>query len=111
MKNQHDKNRVVYSTNPDLNKAEESREEESISATQQTLYVSLERNKGGKVATIIDNFKGKDAELNELGKLLKTKCGTGGTVKDGIILVQGEKREQVITILNTLGYKTKRKGG
>jgi len=73
--------------------------------------VALERLKGGKVATIVSNFVGSENDLETLGKQLKNKCGSGGTVKDGIILIQGEQREKVIALLTTLGYKTKRKGG
>jgi len=105
------KNRIVFSTNPDYKPEEKETTEEAIPAGAQTLYVSLERLKGGKVATIVDNFKGSDAELQDLGKQLKSKCGVGGTVKDGVILIQGEHRDKVMGILNTLGFKTKRKGG
>lgn len=107
-----DKDRVVFSTNPNYKpEAEDSSAEESLSPAQQTLYVSLERLKGGKVATVVENFEGPEQELENLGKQLKSKCGVGGTVKDGIILIQGEQRDKVIAYLNSLGYKTKRKGG
>ena len=105
------KNRIVFSTNPGFKKDEESNEQETVSANQQTLYVALERLKGGKVATIISNFYGSENDLEALGKKLKNKCGSGGTVKDGIILIQGEQREKVIALLSAIGYKTKRKGG
>ncbi len=105
------KDPIVYSTNPNYKPGEETREQETTAANQQTLYISLQRLKGGKVATIVENYKGTLASLEALGKQLKSKCGTGGTVKDGIILIQGEKREQVISILTGLGFKTKRKGG
>ena len=110
--NKNDKNRVVFSTNPDF-KPESNEHEQpgTLPAAQQTLYVALERLKGGKVATVISNFTGAESDLENLGKQLKTKCGVGGTVKDGIILLQGEHRDKVITHLNSLGYKTKRKGG
>jgi translation initiation factor 1 len=108
----NENNRVVFSTNPNYKpESDSSGNEETLSASQQTLYVSLERLKGGKVATIVDSFKGKEADLENLGKQLKSKCGVGGTVKDGIILLQGEHRDKVMAYLNTLGYKTKRKGG
>ena len=105
------KNRMVFLTNPDFKPEEESDVPETVSANQQTLYVSLERLKGGKAATVIENFIGSTTDLEILGKLLKNKCGSGGTVKDGIILIQGEQRDKVIVILNSLGYKTKKKGG
>lgn len=109
--NKGNKNKIVYSTNPDYRLEEEGSEQESVAANQQTLYVKLERLKGGKIATIVENFVGSESDLEALGKLLKNKCGTGGTVKDGIILIQGEQREKVIGLLNAQGYKTKRKGG
>jgi translation initiation factor 1 len=104
------KNRVVFSTNPDF-KQEESNEQQAPSATLQTLYISLERLKGGKFATLIENFSGNTKDLEALGKQLKNKCGVGGTVKEGVILLQGEHRDKVIGILNALGFKTKKKGG
>lgn len=105
------KNRVVFSTNPDFNEEEETNEQETVAPAQQTLYISLERLKGGKVATVIDSFIGNETDLEALGKTLKSKCGVGGTVKDGIILLQGEHRDKVIQLLSAQGYKTKKKGG
>lgn len=106
-----DKNRVVFSTNPDFKQQEESNEQETLAPAQQTLYIALDRLKGGKIATIVENFIGTANDLEILGKQLKNKCGSGGTVKDGIILIQGEHRDKVIGILQTMGYKTKKKGG
>jgi translation initiation factor 1 len=104
------RNKVVFSTNPSFKK-EESDQAQTPASKEQTLYVSLERLKGNKIATLIENFIGNIRDLEELGKQLKNKCGVGGTVKDGIILLQGEHRDKVIGILNTLGFKTKKKGG
>ncbi len=105
-----DKIRVVYSTNPDF-KHEEEESRETPSPSEQLLYVSLQRLKGNKIATLVEGFKGSNEDLEELGKLLKTKCGSGGTVKDGEIIIQGEKRELVMKILIEKGYKVKKKGG
>lgn len=110
-KNQDFKNRVVFSTNPDFKNVEENQEQKTVAPSQQMLYISLERLKGGKVATVIESFIGNETDLETLGKHLKSKCGVGGTVKDGIILLQGEHRDKVIQLLTALGYKTKRKGG
>ena len=111
-KHRDDKPRVVFSTNPDF-KPEADKEDspDTLPANQQTLYVALERLKGGKVATVISNFIGGEADLEALGKQLKTKCGVGGTVKDGLIMIQGEQRDKVMAYLQSVGYKTKRKGG
>lgn len=102
---------VVYSTNPDFFLQNEEADMDEIPVQQQLLYVSIERLKGNKTATIVENFKGSENSLGELAKLLKAKCGTGGNAKDGIIIIQGEKREQVLAILQQQGYKTKKKGG
>lgn len=111
-KNKDDfKNRIIFSTNPDFKPEEENEEIETPAPVQQTLYVSLERLKGGKVATIVENFIGDEKVLEDLGKTLKSKCGVGGSVKEGVIIIQGEQRDKVIALLQGLGYKTKKKGG
>jgi len=111
-KHRDDKPRVVFSTNPDFKpENDDNIEAETLPANQQTLYVALERLKGGKVATVISNFIGAETDLEALGKQLKTKCGVGGTVKDGLIMIQGEQRDKVIAFLGSVGYKTKKKGG
>lgn len=105
------KNRIVFSTNPDYKPEEENEAVDTPAPGQQMLYVSLERLKGGKVATIVENFIGDEKLLEDLGKTLKSKCGVGGSVKDGLIIIQGEQRDKVIALLQGLGYKTKKKGG
>ena len=111
-KHRDDKPRVVFSTNPDFKpEDDDNNDTETLPANQQTLYVALERLKGGKMATVISNFTGTETDLEALGKQLKTKCGVGGTVKDGLIMIQGEQRDKVMAFLNAGGYKTKRKGG
>ena len=72
---------------------------------QQKLRVSIEKNhRGGKTVTLIKNFIGTDEDIKELGKQLKTKCGVGGSVKDGEILIQGEFKEKIIELLKKEGY-------
>ena len=111
-KHRDDKPRVVFSTNPDFKpESDDNNGQETVAANQQTLYISIERLKGGKMATVISNFIGSEADLEALGKQLKTKCGVGGTVKDGLIMIQGEQRDKVMGFLQSMGYKTKRKGG
>jgi translation initiation factor 1 len=102
---------IVYSTNPDYKPQDDNSQQDTLPPAQQTLYLALERHGGGKTATVITNFIGSDDDLNALGKQLKTKCGVGGSVKDGVIIIQGDNREKAITYLQTLGYKTKQKGG
>ncbi|MFM1810468.1 MAG: hypothetical protein RLZZ382_1693 [Bacteroidota bacterium] len=104
---------VVYSTNPNFNYEVESEEEQETLAPQfQKLYVSIDKKqRAGKEVTLIEGFIGAEEDLKDLGKLLKSKCGVGGTVKDGEILIQGNFRDKVIELLQKDGYHVKRKGG
>ncbi|MBQ4062740.1 MAG: translation initiation factor [Bacteroidaceae bacterium] len=97
---------IVYSTNPDFQYFTDEKEEIcTLPKQQQKLRVSIEKNhRGGKTVTLVKNFTGCDDDLKELGKLLKTKCGSGGSVKDGEILVQGDFKEKVIELLKKEGY-------
>lgn len=113
--NKKGKNRigVVYSTNQDFEYNEDLQTEpETLEPGDQILYVSLDRKqRKGKVVTIISNFIGKTDDLEDLAKELKKRCGTGGSVKENDILIQGDKREMIIRFLDEAGYKTKIKGG
>lgn len=115
MKNNNWKDRlgVVYSTNPDFKfNSNQSSNQESIKPSQQNLKVWLEKNhRGGKTASIIKGFIGKEEELEALAKLLKTKCGVGGSAKNGEILIQGDCRDKIMQILEKEGYKAKKAGG
>lgn len=102
---------MVYSTNPNYKPEESDEPTESLSPSTQDLRVWLEKNhRGGKTATVIKGFVGSDDDLEALGKTLKTKCGTGGSAKDGEIIIQGDHREKIMTILAQLGYKAKKAG-
>jgi len=97
---------IVYSTNPDFNydKGEEV-ETETLDPKQQKLRVSIEKKgRGGKTVTVVSGFIGSEEDLKELGRKLKTKCGVGGAVKDGKILIQGEFKQRIIDLLKTEGY-------
>ena len=108
MKNNDWKDRlsIVYSTNPDFQYSTGENEDiETLPKQQQKLRVSIEKNhRGGKTVTIIKNFVGKDEDIKELGRNLKTRCGVGGTTKDGEILIQGDFKERIIEILRKEGY-------
>ncbi|WP_178791632.1 translation initiation factor [Bacteroidaceae bacterium] len=108
MKNNDWKERlnVVYSTNPDF-KYENTEDEEidTPDKKQQKLRVSIEKKgRGGKTVTLVNGFIGTEDDLKELGKMLKTKCGVGGSVKDGEIIIQGEFKQRIIDLLKSEGY-------
>jgi translation initiation factor 1 len=104
---------VVYSTNPNFSYEEEHDEEvETLPNAQQKLYVSIDKKqRAGKEVTLIEGFIGSEEDLKELGKMLKSKCGVGGTVKDGEIIIQGNFRDKIIEILQKEKFGVKRKGG
>ena len=108
MKNNDWKDRlnVVYSTNPDFQyESIEEEEMETLPKNQQKLRVSIEKKgRGGKTFTLIRGFIGAEDDLKELGKLMKTKCGVGGSVKDEEIIIQGDFKQRIIELLKAEGY-------
>ena len=97
---------MVYSTNPDYQYEHEGDDEpETLPKQQQKLRVNIEKNgRGGKTVTLVKGFVGTTEDAKALGKVLKTKCGVGGSVKDGELLVQGDFKEKVIAVLKAEGY-------
>ena len=104
---------VTFSTNPDFEYEYEREDQESIDPADQRLYVMHDRKKRkGKTVTLITGFEGPENEMKDLAKMLKSKCGVGGTAKDGEIIIQGEFREKVLELLLKEGYsRTKLSGG
>lgn len=101
-----DRLNVVYSTNPDFKyDKEEEDEQDTLPKEKQLLRISLDkRNRKGKAVTLITGFVGTNDDMETLGKLLKVKCGVGGSAKDGEIIVQGDLRNKVLEILQKEGY-------
>ena len=105
---------VVYSTDPNFEyQLDTGEEQEELPPNQQKLRVSLDRKqRKGKEVTLVIGFAGPDSSLQDLGKYLKTKCGVGGSAKDGEIIIQGDQRDRVVALLIEKGYKgTKKAGG
>ncbi|MEZ2441920.1 translation initiation factor [Chitinophaga sp. RCC_12] len=100
-------NGIVYSTDPNFSLEPEQEEAAvTLAPAEQILRVTLDKKqRAGKVVTLITGFVGKDEDIEKLGKELKTKCGTGGSVKDGEILIQGDYKEKVVKWLLDWGYK------
>ncbi len=95
----------VYSTDPNYKPAVEEEVVETLAPDQQPLRVILEtKHRAGKTVTIVYGFEGKEEDMNALGKALKKHCGTGGSVKDGEIIVQGDHRQKVFQYLKQKGY-------
>ncbi|MCR5821334.1 MAG: translation initiation factor [Bacteroidales bacterium] len=100
---------VVYSTDPDYQYQYEGDEAqaETLEPAQQRLVVRLER-RGGKPSTMVDGFVGTDDDLADLARMLKNKCGVGGSAKEGVVIIQGDHRDTVLNLLTSAGYRAKR---
>lgn len=100
---------VVYSTDKNFQYQKTSTGgPQTLSIAQQKLRVRIEKHhRGGKTVTVVDGFYGKDEDLEALSKILKTKCGAGGSAKDGLILIQGDMKERIVKLLVSMGYNAK----
>jgi len=103
---------TVYSTDPHYEYVTaEAAEPETLAPSQQELRVWLDRKqRGGKVATLVRGFVGREADLRELARRLKTGCGVGGAAKEGEIIIQGDCRDRVVDLLTRSGYRCKKAG-
>ena len=103
---------IVYSTSSDFEyQAENNEEQETLPAKQQNLIVGKStKGRGGKIVTVVSGFIGKAEDLETLGKMLKNKCGVGGSVKDAEVLIQGDVRQKAAEVLQKEGYKVKISG-
>lgn len=111
-KNKSKRKDVVYSTNPDFVYEYDSQTTETLPPNQQKLYVSVDRKmRKGKSVTLIEGFIGSEDDLKGLAKSLKTACGVGGTSKNGQIMIQGDFKDKVATLLSGLSYQVVKKGG
>lgn len=103
---------VVYSTNPDFNYFENlAGLQATLPNAQQNLIVRIDKKqRGGKVVTLVEGFVGSQEDLKSLAKMLKSKCGVGGSQKDGEIIIQGDFKEKIYQILLDNNYKAKKSG-
>ena len=104
---------MVFSTNPDFEyTTTEEQEAATLPPAQQKLRVWLDRKqRGGKTVTLVKGFVGTESDLTELGRMLKSRCGVGGSAKDGEIIIQGDHRDRVVDLLTKAGYRCKKAGG
>ncbi|WP_430816433.1 translation initiation factor [Carboxylicivirga sp. RSCT41] len=104
---------VVFSTNQDFDyQYNEDEQDETLAANEQDLRVMLDKKqRGGKKVTLVTGFVGHEDDLKDLGKFLKSKCGVGGSAKNGEILIQGDFRDKVVDLLKADGYRVKKSGG
>ncbi len=102
---------VVYSTDPDFSYTleETAPEEKTLAPGEQKLVVRIDRRqRAGKQVSVVDGFVGTRDDLAALARILKTRCGVGGSAKDGQICIQGDLRDKLVAILTELGYRAKR---
>jgi translation initiation factor 1 len=97
---------IVYSTNPDFKFEELNEEPATLAPKEQRLKIMADtKHRAGKIVTLVEGFTGTSKDLEAMGKMLKTQCGTGGSVKDGMIIIQGNYVDRIKSILQKQGYK------
>ena len=110
-RNKADRNGFVFSTDPGFRfEPEDLPQQETLEPAKQQLRVKLDnKQRGGKVVTVVTGFVGTETDLDQLGKQVKQFCGTGGAVKDGEIIIQGDQREKVMSFLLKNGFAKSKK--
>ena len=111
VKNKKNRKGVMYSTNPDFEYQYKDKKFKTLSPIEQNLKVCIDKHRAGKVAVIIKGFIGSTDDLKTLGRILKTKCGVGGSAENGEIIIQGDVRDKVMKILKKEEYNFKKVGG
>lgn len=112
-KNKKNREGIVYSTADNFEYSyDENQSEETLAANEQSLKVQLDKKaRAGKKVSLVTGFVGTEDDLKDLGKLLKSKCGVGGSVKAGEIIIQGDFRDKIVEVLQKAGYPVKKIGG
>ena len=110
-KNKNNRKGMIYSTNPNFEFEYDNEEIDTIANNQQNLKVCIDKHRAGKIAVILKGFVGNTDDLKALSKILKARCGVGGSTKNGEIIIQGDIRDKVMDILTKEGYNYKRVGG
>ena len=101
----YNSNGIVYSTDSNFKSEQKAEEGTTLPVQDQLLKISLDaKHRGGKMVTLVEGFSGTKADLEQLGKQLKSYCGTGGSIKNNAIIIQGDNSEKVLLWLNKLGY-------
>ena len=110
-KNKNNRKGMIYSTNPNFEFEYDNEEMDTIANNQQNLKVCIDKHRSGKIAVILKGFVGNTDDLKALSKILKARCGVGGSTKNGEIIIQGDIRDKVMDILTKEGYNYNRVGG
>ena len=110
-KNKNNRKGMIYSTNPNFEFEYDNEEMDTLENNQQNIKVCIDKHRAGKIAVILKGFVGNTDDLKALSKILKARCGVGGSTKNGEIIIQGDIRDKVMDILTKEGYNYKRVGG
>ena len=110
-KNKNNRKGMIYSTNPNFEFEYDDEKMDTLANNQQNLKVCIDKHRAGKIAVILKGFVGNTDDLKALSKILKARCGVGGSTKNGEIIIQGDIRDKVMDILTKEGYNYKRVGG